>query len=121
LASASAERYGRDALEVELDRQAALARVDGERRQDLETTYVESTTVSGWPVITPGSGVLAPDRTVIGGEVPNPPPPRPPKKKSSPAGGSRMRKTDRAGPRPPDVAVPDTFAGTPEDSAGKAR
>src|SRR5205807_1736600 len=37
LARASAERYGREALDVELDRQAALARIEGGRRRDAET------------------------------------------------------------------------------------
>jgi hypothetical protein len=117
LALASAEHYGRDALEVELDRQAAMARIDGERRKDPEPTDAESATVSRWPVITPGSGVPAPDRTVVGAEVPNPPPPRRSKKKgSSPAGRSRVRQADSTGPRPADADDRDTSDGRPEDS-----
>jgi len=80
LALASAERYGRDTLDVELDRQAAIARIDGGRRRDNDPAESDGAARSTWPTVPPGSGVPAPDQTVIGGEVPNPPPPAPPRK-----------------------------------------
>jgi hypothetical protein len=120
LALASAERYGRDALEVELDRQAAIARIDGERRRDHEPTDTEST-MSGWPVIAPGSGVPAPERTVVGGEVPNPLSSREPKKK-------QRSSRDRRSSAKPDSSTgrrttggPDSRDGAPEDRAEDAR
>jgi hypothetical protein len=80
LARASAERYGRDAVEVELGRQAALARIDGGRRGESQATDAGSASALSWPTITPGSGLVAADRTVLGAEIPNPPAPGPSRK-----------------------------------------
>jgi hypothetical protein len=69
LARYSAEHYGRDALDVELDLQSALERIRGPRRgADVEepdaATHPEPATPSG--------GTPAPNGVVTGGEVPEP-------------------------------------------------
>jgi len=117
LALVSAERYGRDALEVELDRQAALARIDGGRRRDNDSGESESAAASGWPTAAPGSGLPAADRTVVSGQVPNPPP----------APSARMPRRSRArrsGSRTSDNSMPPTVdsgaAGQTEGRADRA-
>ena len=66
LARYSAERYGRDALDVELDLQSALERIRGPRRstEDADDTSVQTTA-------TPNDGLAAPHGVVTGSEVPN--------------------------------------------------
>src|SRR6266542_1891200 len=66
LARYSAERYGRDALDGELDLQSALERIRGPRRstEDAEDT-------SALTIATPNDGVAAPHGVVAGSEVPN--------------------------------------------------
>jgi len=104
LARISAERYGRDALEVELDRQAALARIDGGRRRESEPADAESSAALSWPTIAPGSGLIAADRTVVGAKIPNPPAPSLSRKNRSrsrtvlSAGGSASPKPSRGSP-----------------------
>jgi hypothetical protein len=120
LALASADRFGRDALEVELDRQAAIARIDGERRRDREPIDSQSTK-TGWPVIAPGSGLTAPDRTVVGSEVPNPPSPRQRKKKQRSTRDDRSSAKPDAGPSRRTTDGADSIDGAPEDRAEDAR
>jgi hypothetical protein len=69
LARDSAERYGREALDVELDRQAALARIDGGRKRETEPSGSDSSGLD-WPRIVPGTGLPAADRAVVGAEIP---------------------------------------------------
>jgi hypothetical protein len=68
LAEASARRYGRDAVDVELDLQSALARIDGPRHSsgaaEPKADEYPSTTAPA------DGGTTAPDRTIAGGEVP---------------------------------------------------
>jgi hypothetical protein len=66
LAKYSAERFGRDALDVELDLQFALERIRGPRRstEDADDT-------SGQTTATPNDGLVAPHGVVAGSEVPN--------------------------------------------------
>src|SRR6266851_7319976 len=47
VAFASADRYGRDAIEVDLDRQSAIARVDGGRRRGGEASNADPTPMAG--------------------------------------------------------------------------
>jgi hypothetical protein len=70
LARHSAERYGRDALDVELDLQSALERVHGPRR-DAESVETEQPGTRPGPA-TPNSGTPAPGSVVAGAEVPAP-------------------------------------------------
>lgn len=113
-AVASGERYGSDAVDVELDRQTAIARIDGGRRRDSEPTDAESAAASTWPAMLPGSGVPAPDRTVIGGELPNPP---------QSCGAKRVRRRPRSrgassGPKPTSTPIEgDADTPDPLDSA----
>ena len=82
LARASAEQYGREALDVELDRQAALARIDGGRRRDAEASEPDGAAGLSWPtLVAPGSGLPVADGTVRGAEVPDGSPPTRPKKR----------------------------------------
>jgi hypothetical protein len=69
LARASSERYGREAIDVELDRQAALARIDGGRKRETEPSGSDSSGLD-WPRIVPGTGLPAADRAVVGAEIP---------------------------------------------------
>ncbi len=68
LARLSAERYGRDALDVELDLQSALERIRGPRRP----TDVDEPDETARPVepATPDTGVPAAGTVVAGTEVP---------------------------------------------------
>ena len=69
LARFSAERYGRDALDVELDLQGALERIRGPRRgADPEESdeAVQSETAP------PNGGTPTPQGVVSGAEVPEP-------------------------------------------------
>jgi len=69
LARYSAERYGRDALDVELDLQSALDRIRGPRKSgDAEET---DGSAQPEPAV-PDSGTPTPDGVVAGGEVPAP-------------------------------------------------
>src|SRR5207253_2363970 len=82
LARASAKRYGREALDVELDRQTALARMDGGRHREAEASESDSSAGLSWPtLVAPGSGLPVADGTVLGAEVPNAPGPKPAKKR----------------------------------------
>jgi len=74
LARASAERYGRDALDVALDLQAAIERVRGPTRP-LGGTPPDA---DDYPESSPHEGALAPDGTVTGGAPPDPEPPTSP-------------------------------------------
>ncbi len=116
LAEASARRYGRDAVDVDLDLQAARARIDGPRR-----SWAEATAREGYPAPPtrgPGdNGLPAADRTVTGSEVPTPNPPRAkrPRTRSSARPKSRQK---RAAPEPPiggdDTAMDDGGQGDQE-------
>jgi hypothetical protein len=66
LAKYSAERYGRDTLDVELDLQSALERIRGPRRstEDADDSSAHTTA-------TPNDGVVAPHGVVTGSEVPS--------------------------------------------------
>jgi hypothetical protein len=68
LAEASARRYGRDAVDVDLDLQSALARIDGPRHSsgaaEPKADEYPSTTAPA------DGGTTAPDRTIAGGEMP---------------------------------------------------
>jgi hypothetical protein len=69
LARYSAEHYGRDALDVELDLQSALERIRGPRRcSDSEDPDRVASPVPA----PPNSGTPAPNGVVAGGEVPEP-------------------------------------------------
>jgi hypothetical protein len=90
LARASAEQYGREALDVELDRQTALARMDGARRREAEVSGSDGSAGLSWPtLLAPGSGLPMPDGTLLGAEVPEDPSPKPAKKRRArqPKGG----------------------------------
>ncbi len=99
LARASAERYGREALDVELDRQAALARIDGGRHRERESTESDGSAGLSWPtLVAPGTGLSAPDGTVIGAEIPEAPDSRSPRKRRTrprkgPAAAARTQPT----------------------------
>jgi hypothetical protein len=69
LARYSAEHYGRDALDVELDLQSALERIRGPRRG---TDSEEPDRVASPEPAPPNSGTPAPNGVVAGGEVPEP-------------------------------------------------
>jgi hypothetical protein len=68
LARYSAERYGRDALDVELDLQSALERIRGP--QPRSTAAVPDDGVEPGPLAVPGEGVPAPGAVVSGAELP---------------------------------------------------
>ena len=68
LARLSAERYGRDALDVELDLQTAQERIRGPRRR----TESDDAEVSAAAAPAAGGGEPAPQAVVAGGEVPAP-------------------------------------------------
>jgi hypothetical protein len=67
LARLSAERYGRDALDVELDLQAALERIRGPRRGGADDNADES---GKRELVAPDTGTPAPNAVVVGAEVP---------------------------------------------------
>lgn len=64
----SAERYGRDALDVELDLQAAFDRIRGPRRT-TEATDADGPAAPPEPAA-PGTGVPGASGVVVGAEVP---------------------------------------------------
>jgi hypothetical protein len=66
LARYSAERYGRDALDVELDLQAALDRIRGPRRGSPEETDAAGPTET----LVSNQGIPAPHAVTVGNEVP---------------------------------------------------
>jgi hypothetical protein len=74
LARASAERYGRDAVDVALDLQAAIERVRGPGRPPGSATEGDDYPD---PPSVPNEGAPAPDGTVTGGTPPDPEPPAP--------------------------------------------
>jgi len=107
LADASARRYGRDAVDVDLDLQAARARIDGPRRSWAEVKPRDD--YAAPPSGGPGdNGLPAADRTVIGGEIPTPNPPRAKKPRTR---SSVRAKTRRKGPQAePSTGDDDTVA-----------
>ena len=68
LARASAERYGRDALDVELDLQSAMERIRGPQRP-TDTRETDESTRPPQPA-TPGTGTPADGTVITGPEVP---------------------------------------------------
>ena len=68
LARVSAERYGRDALDVELDLQSALERIRGPQRP-TDTEEADESTQPPQPA-TPGTGTPADGTVITGPEVP---------------------------------------------------
>jgi hypothetical protein len=68
LARLSAERYGRDALDVELDLQSALERIRGPRRL-AEIEEADESTKPPEPAA-PDTGTPAATGVVVGAEVP---------------------------------------------------
>ena len=71
LARLSAERYGRDALDVELDLQGALERIRGPRRtSDADATDAPTGPTGPPEPAAPGIGTPAPAAVVAGGEIP---------------------------------------------------
>ena len=70
LAAASAERYGRDCLEVELDLQAAAERINGPRPGAPASTD-EAYPETAVPAANAAGGASA-DRTVTGSQLPRP-------------------------------------------------
>lgn len=96
LAEASARRYGRDAVDIDLDLQAARARIDGPRRSWAEANDRDDDPSP--PTQGQGdNGLPAADRTVTGGEIPTPNPPRAKKPRTR---SSVRAKGRRKGPRP---------------------
>ena len=73
IARASAELYGRDAIDVELDLQSALARIVGPRHT---SEVVSAGGTEGYastpPPAAPNAGVMAAAAAVVGAEVPDP-------------------------------------------------
>ena len=105
LGRASAEHYGRDSLDVELDRQAALARIDGGRHSEAEASESGDPAGMSWPMLgMSGTGLPGAEGTVVGAEIPDAPGP-----KSS-------RKTRRRGNGP---VVPTSAAKVPPDPSSE--
>jgi hypothetical protein len=124
LAEASARRYGRDAIDVDLDLQAALARIDGPRH----SSGASSSKADEYPSTTAAAdgGTTAPDRTVVGGEVPpttgkTRKPGRTRAKKAGGKSGGRKRRDPEAsdsmepGPEAPDRRGPEQDGQPRED------
>jgi hypothetical protein len=70
IARDSAERYGRDVIDVELDLQSALARIAGPRKPDAADSRDVNTSLQTTVPVAPDTGIAAGAALVAGAEVP---------------------------------------------------
>jgi hypothetical protein len=70
IARDSAERYGRDVIDVELDLQSALARIAGPRKPDAADSRDVNTSRLTTVPVAPDTGIAADAAVVAGTEVP---------------------------------------------------
>jgi hypothetical protein len=70
IARDSAERYGRDIIDVELDLQSALARIAGPGKPDSADSLRASEALQSIVPVAPGTGIAADVAVVAGTEVP---------------------------------------------------